>query len=74
MIAALLLTLSVATQAPPFPDDSGDVVCLATGFCRQDQGRRPHSGMMFLAVGLVAAGVAGLRVTRSSRSGAAGGR
>lgn len=64
---ALLLLLAVQSPAAPAPsavtalDDPSASYCLATGFCRGTGERGPAPGMLFLAVGLVSVGVAGLR-------------
>ena len=55
------LSLLLAAQAPVLLDDPGSSVCLATGFCRQQPAPGPAPGVLFVAVGMVAAGVAGLR-------------
>ena len=57
----LALSLLLAAQAPVLLDDPGSSVCLATGFCRQQPAPGPAPGVLFVAVGMVAAGVAGLR-------------
>ena len=57
----IALSLLLAAQAPVLLDDPGSSVCLATGFCRQQPAPGPASGVLFVAVGMVAAGVAGLR-------------
>ena len=57
----LALTLLLAVQSPVLLDDPGSSVCLATGFCRQQPAPGPAPGVLFVAVGMVAAGVAGLR-------------
>lgn len=65
MILALLLSTSLATApVPPLFDDPASGYCLATGYCRTRDTRYPASGVMFLAVGLVAAGALGLRRER----------
>jgi hypothetical protein len=57
----IALSLLLAAQAPVLLDDPGSSVCLATGFCRQQPAPGPAPGVLFVAVGMVAAGVAGLR-------------
>lgn len=63
----MLLLLSAQSPTVPTPpaatalDDPGASYCLATGFCRGTGERGPAPGMLFLAVGLVSVGVAGLR-------------
>ncbi len=61
MIALLALSLALAGQAPVPLDDPGSSYCLATGFCRRVASPGPSSGVPFVAVGLVAAGLAGVR-------------
>lgn len=67
---ALLLILSGQSPAAPAPavialDDPSAGYCLATGFCRQTGEPGPAPGVLFLAVGLVSVGVAGLRRGRA---------
>lgn len=61
----LLALLTSATPAAAAPDllDPGrqSSYCATTGFCVPQQARGPHPGTMFLATGLVAAGVWRLR-------------
>ena len=57
----LALTLLLAAQSPVLLDDPGSSVCLATGLCRQVPERGPAPGVLFVAVGMVAVGVTGLR-------------
>jgi hypothetical protein len=63
----LALALLLAAQSPLLLDDPGSSVCLATGFCRQPPDRGPAPGMLFVAVGLVAAGAAGFRTRGKTR-------
>ena len=58
---ALALSLLLAPQTAVVLDDPGSSYCLATGFCRQQPAPGPASGVLFVAVGMVAAGVTGLR-------------
>lgn len=63
---ALLLLLSSPSSATPAPgvialDDPSASYCLATGFCRRPGEPGPAPGVLFLAVGLVSVGLAGLR-------------
>ena len=68
-MTALALFLLVSGQAPAAPaapaiialDDPSSSYCLATGFCRRAGAPGPASGVLFLAIGLVTVGVAGLR-------------
>ena len=67
-MTALALFLLVSGQAPAAPapavialDDPSSSYCLATGFCRRAGEPGPASSVLFLAVGLVTVGVAGLR-------------
>lgn len=57
----LALSLLLAAQTPILLDDPGSSVCLATGFCRQEPAPGPAPGVLFVAVGMVAFGVGGLR-------------
>lgn len=59
--AALLALLLV--QGPPIAlDDPASSFCVATGFCRPTYAPPgPASGILFVAVGLVALGVTGWR-------------
>ncbi len=64
MIAAALLALAALPAQSPtmLLDDSASSYCLATGFCRRPVGADgPAPGVLFIATGLVAVGVAGLR-------------
>ena len=67
MLPVLLLTLTLAPP-PAVPDpvlDAGGGYCLATGYCTSGPGNsgRP-AGPMYLAIGLVGAGLAVLRRER----------
>ena len=62
----LALTLLLAAQSPVLLDDPGSSVCLATGFCRQQPDPGPAPGVLFVAVGMVAAGVTGLRARQKA--------
>lgn len=57
----LALSLLLAAQTPILLDDPGSSVCLATGFCRQQPAPGPAPGVLFVAVGMVAFGIGGLR-------------
>jgi hypothetical protein len=61
-VVLMLLALSAQPAAPLVAlDDPSASYCLATGFCRRQPGPPVPSGVLFVAVGLVGAGVAGLR-------------
>ena len=60
-MTALALALVLTPPGPSVQDDTSGSYCLATGFCRGQSDRGPASGVLFLAVGLVSAGVIGLR-------------
>jgi len=64
----LALSLLLAAQTPVVIDDAGSSVCLATGFCRQQPASGPAPGVLFVAVGMVAFGIGGLRSRRTSRA------
>jgi MYXO-CTERM domain-containing protein len=65
MILELLLWGAIAAARPPvILDDPAGNYCLATGYCRAADTPQPASGVMFLAVGLVAAGAVALRRER----------
>ena len=61
MTFLLLLALQTAPAAS-LGDLEGNY-CLQTGYCRapEDTYRRPPAGLLFLATGVVAVGLAGLR-------------
>ncbi len=62
ILAALLLAVAAPPPASLQLDDSESAYCLATGFCRRPaQADRPAPGVLFVATGLVGAGLAGLR-------------
>lgn len=69
MVSSLLLAATLAAS-PAVPDpvlDAGSGYCLSTGYCTSgpgDSGRL--AGPMYLAIGLVGAGLAALRRERQA--------